>query len=58
MKRNKLKIKKEEDIESKDNNMYMNPNYNKILFKSDNVIMFKDQKTWSTLMLTSEWISK
>ena len=58
MKRNKLKIKKEEDIESKDNNMYMNPNYNKILFESDNVIMFKDQKTWSTLMLTSEWISK
>ena len=57
MKRNKLKIKKEEDIESKDKNMYMNPNYNKILFKSDNVIMFKDQKPWPTWFSTSEWIS-
>ena len=42
MKRNKLKIKKEEDVESKDNNMYIKPNYNKIIFESDNVIMFKD----------------
>ena len=42
MKRNKLKTKQEEDIESKDNNMYINPNYYKISFESNNVIMFKD----------------
>ena len=43
-------------IESKDNNMYSNPNYHKTSFESNNVIMFKDEKTWSKMFLTSEWI--